>query len=99
MQLKACEEGDWLVFQVRVQPRAPRSQVVGLWAGALKVCIAEAPDKGRANRALLAFLAEILGVTKPQIRLLAGARSRNKTVSVKNLSKAQLCRRVTPYIV
>ena len=49
MQLKTREEGDWLVFQVRVQPRAPRSQVVGLWAGALKVRIAEAPDKGRAN--------------------------------------------------
>lgn len=73
MPLKIGKEGRWLSFQIRVQPRTRRTQVVGLWADALKIRLAEPPDKGRANQALLRFPAEILQVRTHQIRLLTGA--------------------------
>ena len=67
---------------VHVQPRATRSEIVGLHGAALKVRLQAPPVDGAANEALVALLAERLGVARRAVRVVAGASSRAKTVEV-----------------
>ena len=69
-------------FAVRVQPRASRTEVVGVHGGALKVRLRAPPVDGAANEALVDYLAEQLGVPRRAVRVVAGAASRAKTVEV-----------------
>lgn len=71
-----------VVFRVRVIPRAKRTEIVGVLNGALKVKLAAPPVEGAANKALVQFLAETLGVSARQIHILSGHTSRQKLVQV-----------------
>ena len=85
-QLKITEAGGGVTFAVRVVPRASKNEIVGLHGDALKVRLTAPPVEGRANEALIAFLAKRLGVRKGQVEIVAGATSRRKMVRVTGLS-------------
>ena len=70
------------MLDLHVQPGAKKSGVVGLHGDALKLRIASPPVDGRANAALLVFLAEALGVPKQSLQVVKGETSRRKTVRV-----------------
>ncbi len=74
------------VLEVLVQPRASRTRVVGEHDGRLKIQLAAPPVDGEANAALLAFLAEALGVKRADVALLAGESGRRKRVSISGLA-------------
>lgn len=78
--LQPCESGCRLV--VHVQPGATRTAWVGLHGDALKLRLAAPPVDGAANQALLAFVADWLGVPTSHLRLLRGERSRRKVMWV-----------------
>ena len=63
---------------MRVQPKARESAIIGWQAGALRVRVTAAPEDGRANRAVIALLAEALSVPPSSIALVRGATSRDK---------------------
>lgn len=67
---------------VHVQPGAKRSLVAGLHGARLKLRIAAAPIEGRANAAVVAFIAERLGVPRAQVSVARGERSRDKLIAV-----------------
>ena len=67
---------------VHVQPRASRSEIVGLHGAALKVRLQAPPVDGAANGALVRLLAEALHVPERSVRVVAGATSRSKMVEV-----------------
>ncbi|HET7457259.1 MAG TPA: DUF167 domain-containing protein [Gemmatimonadaceae bacterium] len=69
-------------FDVRVQPRASRTEVGGAHGGALRVRLSAPPVDGAANDALVDALAESLGVPRRAVRIVAGATSRAKVVEV-----------------
>jgi uncharacterized protein len=73
--------GGWTIA-VHVQPGAKRSSVAGLHGARLKLRIAAPPVEGRANAAVIAFIAERLGVPRAQVSVARGARSRDKLISV-----------------
>jgi uncharacterized protein (TIGR00251 family) len=73
------------VLRLTVSPGARRTEVVGLHGDRLKVRLAAAPEKGAANRELIAFLARALNLPKNAFRLL-GAQSRRKVVEIHALS-------------
>jgi uncharacterized protein (TIGR00251 family) len=77
-------------FDVRVQPRASRSEVVGEQEGALRVRLAAPPVDGAANEALVELLAELLHVAKRDIRIVTGATSRRKVVEVDGVTPEQV---------
>lgn len=79
-------------FPVRVQPRASRSEIAGLHGDALKVRLAAAPVDGAANEALVAFLADELGVPKRAVRIHSGYASRSKLVEIDGVSPEMLRR-------
>ena len=69
-------------FQVRVQPRASRDEIAEVREGVIRVRLRAPPVDGAANESLVAFLADQLGVSRRQIRIISGAGSRSKTVEV-----------------
>jgi len=88
------EQGGGTVLRVRVSPAAVRSRVLGEYGGALKVAVAAAPERGKANRALRDLLAASLGVTRGQVELVAGEVSRDKVVRVNGLILEETRRRI-----
>jgi len=80
------------ILVVKVTPNASKSVILGFQEGILKVKIQAPPDKGKANDALIAFLAEVLKVAKSDLTLLSGHTSRIKKIQCSNrvdLSKLQ----------
>lgn len=88
--------GTGVRFAVRVQPRASRSEVVGIHGNALKVRLQAPPVDGAANAALVEFLAESLGVPRRAVRVVAGETSRSKVVEVDDLAPAAVERLLGP---
>ena len=74
--------GDGVLLQLSVVPNAKRTEVDGLHDGALRVRLAAPPIDGRANEALVAWLAKSLGVARRDVELLRGESSRRKQVAV-----------------
>ena len=73
---------------VHVQPRASRSEIVGVHGAALKVRLQAPPVEGAANDALVTLLAERLGVPRRSVRVVAGTTSRAKTVEIDGSTEA-----------
>jgi uncharacterized protein (TIGR00251 family) len=74
--------GDVLTLTLHVQPGAKRTDVAGLHGEALKIRLAAPPIEGRANEALLKFIAESFGVPLRQVELKQGGQSRHKVVAI-----------------
>ena len=70
------------VLILHIQPGAKRTEVAGLHDGALKIRLAAAPVEGKANAALLKYLAACFGVQLNQVLLKHGAASRRKVVEI-----------------
>ncbi|MCH7705421.1 MAG: DUF167 domain-containing protein [Chloroflexi bacterium] len=78
---------------LRVQPGARTNQVVGFTDdGVLRVRVAAPATGGRANRALVEFMADLLSVPKSRITIARGLGSRNKMVVVEGLEREQALR-------
>jgi uncharacterized protein (TIGR00251 family) len=74
--------GEVLTLTLHVQPGAKRTDVAGLHGEALKIRLAAPPIEGRANEALLKFIAEAFGVPLRQVELKQGGQSRHKVVAI-----------------
>ena len=74
--------GDLLTLTLHIQPGAKRTEMAGLHGEALKIRLAAPPIEGRANDALLKFIANIFGVPLRQVELKQGGQSRHKVVAV-----------------
>ncbi len=81
---------------VRVHPGARRNAIAGVHDGALKVSLTTPPTDGRANQALIAFLAGQLRIPRARVTLLSGASSRTKSLRIAGLSAAQLRAALAP---
>ncbi len=69
---------DGVSLQVRVQPRSPRTEIVGWRAGSLIVRLTTPALEGRANEALRALLAKTLGIPAHRVTLRTGGKRRDK---------------------
>lgn len=74
--------GETVTLTLHVQPGAKRSEIGGLHGDALKVRLAAPPLEGRANDALLRFIAKRFDVPLRQVELRHGSQSRHKVVAV-----------------
>ncbi|WP_210534599.1 DUF167 domain-containing protein [Thermosulfurimonas marina] len=77
-----------------MQPKARRTELAGSHGEALKIRVAAPALEGRANRALLEFLAQTLDLKKADLELLSGERSREKTVLIRGVSPEEVSRRL-----
>lgn len=81
---------DGCTLSVRVHPGARRNDVAGLHAGAVKISITTPPTDGRANEALIAFLAELMRLPRARVSIVSGATSRSKLVRITGKSAAEV---------
>ena len=82
---------------VRVTPRASSNSVELDDAGVIRVRVTAAPADGAANRAVLAVLAEALGLGVGRLQIVSGATARQKGVQVSGISVAELTAKVREF--
>jgi len=80
--LKVTETGQGVTFGVHVQPRASRNELCGIQGEELKLRLTSPPVDDAANRLCVEFLARLLGVAKSRVAIIAGSRSRHKTIRI-----------------
>ena len=83
--IEVSEKNGTLTFKVRVQPRATRTEIVGVHGDALKVRLAAPPVDGKANAALCAFVAKAAEVAPGRVSVVRGQTSRDKVVRVEGV--------------
>ncbi len=81
-------------LRVYIQPRAAKNRFCGLHGDALKLAVTAPPLDGKANREVVVYLAEILGVSRKSVDLLSGRQSRNKLFCFFSLSETELRERL-----
>ncbi len=80
------------VLEFKVIPGASTTELADLEGEMIRVRVEAPPEKGKANKELIRFLAKSLGITKANIVLLAGETSRKKWMLAKGISKDQVMR-------
>lgn len=94
------ETNDGVSFAVRVSTHAGRTQFTGVMGegtdAVFKIALAAPPVEGRANEALISYLAEMLDVPRSAVEVTSGEHSRNKIVRVKGRSAAQVANAFEP---
>ena len=88
------ETRDGVTLAVRAQPGAKKTAIVGVYgegdAAQLKIAVQAPPVDGRANGALIEFLADICSLSRSSIELVSGGASRNKVFLVRGVSSKSL---------
>jgi uncharacterized protein (TIGR00251 family) len=87
-----------LILPVRARAGARRNEVRGEQDGMLKVSVTQAPEKGKANKAIAALLADALDLRKSQIELTAGETSPQKRFLIRDIAADELTRRLQPLL-
>lgn len=88
------ENSNGVVFTAKVVPGSSRTAIAGVLDDMIKVRVAAAPEKGKANQCLVAFLAERLGVKKNSIEIVSGRTNPVKQVQVTGISAIELLRKL-----
>lgn len=84
--IKVIYRPDAAVFNVKVIAGSSRTALAGVQNGMLRIKVSAAPEKGKANEALVEFLAEKLGVKKKFVRITAGLTSKIKQIAVEQIA-------------
>ncbi|NLZ16700.1 MAG: YggU family protein [Desulfobulbaceae bacterium] len=87
-----------VLLRIHVQPRAAQNQVAGLQGEALKLRLSAPPVDGKANKAVLAFLAELFSLPKSALSLKSGQQSRQKTILISGASEATIRKILATYM-
>jgi uncharacterized protein (TIGR00251 family) len=83
-----------IILPVRAQPGARKNAILGERAGALRVAVTAAPERGKANEAIRKLLAETLGCKTSQITLLTGETVRDKRFLITDLDRQAIERQI-----
>ena len=84
------------ILPVRAHAAARRNEIKGERAGSLQVSVTQAPEKGKANKAIIGLLAESLGLRKSQIELVSGETGPRKRFLIREITPAELQARIRP---
>ena len=83
-------------ISLRVYPNAARNEVVGITDGVLRVRVSKPPVKGKANRELIDFLSQLLGIGKSRLSIIKGHTSRSKFIAIDGLPREEIIKRLLP---
>lgn len=82
MNKKTQKAEDYLIINIKVEPRSSRSGIVGPYGNALKVKLTSPPVEGKANNELINVLAKEFGIRKKDVEIVSGESSKNKIVKL-----------------
>ena len=86
------------ILPVRAQPGARKNEIRGEQGGMLKVSVTQPPEKGKANKALIALLSKSLSLRRSQLELIAGETSRQKQLLVRDVTPKDLSHRIERFL-
>ncbi len=88
--MNITQKDNALLMNVKVVPNSSRTQIAGILGDALKIKVAQPPEAGRANRAVIELLANALNIPLAQISIIAGHAQPRKTVRITGVSAETL---------
>jgi uncharacterized protein YggU (UPF0235/DUF167 family) len=94
--LTTCPGG--VILPVLAHPGARRNAILGERSGSLRVAVSSPPEKGKANAAIQAALADGLGCKPARITLVSGATSKQKRFVIEGMTALELQRRLTEWV-
>ena len=84
--IKITCSGSTVFFSVKAVPASSKTALAGIQNGAIRIKLAAAPEKGKANEALIDFLADLLGVKRKFIMITSGLTSKVKQIAVEQIA-------------
>jgi uncharacterized protein (TIGR00251 family) len=93
-KLTVQEDAGGVTFTAKIVPGSSRTVVSGLLDDMVKIRVAAAPEKGKANQCLVAYLAKQLGVKKNAVQIVSGQTNPVKQVRVAGISTDTLLERL-----
>ncbi len=96
--LRGQSDGTSVSLSIHVQPKASRTRIVGLHGDAVKLCITSPPVDGKANAAVIQFLAKLFKIPKTAVTLASGVASRDKRLILAGISAAQAEAMLQPFL-
>ncbi|WP_263416572.1 DUF167 domain-containing protein [Terriglobus albidus] len=96
MSLRLQQSGEDCLLPVRLHPGARRTAITGEHDGALKIALTAPPVEGKANVALLRYLAEILGLSQSRVILKSGQTSRSKMILITCIRAEEVAAKLDP---
>lgn len=91
-------KGDRPGLKLIVQPKAKKTQIVGLHDGMLKLAVASPPVDGKANKEIVTFLADFFKLKKSEVSIISGERSRRKICLLGSLEEEDIRKKLTPFL-
>ena len=82
------------LLPIRAHAGARRNEIGGEHEGMLRASVTQAPEKGKANKAIQALLAKTLSLRKSQIELVSGETSPQKRFLIRDVTPEELRRRI-----
>lgn len=76
-----------VLIPVKIVPGASRTRYLGEWQGRAKVAVAAAPEKGRANKAVIAFFAAMFKVRQRDVSVSSGLTNPLKTIKIEGVQE------------
>jgi len=87
---------DKVKIALHVNPGAAKNEILGFVNNTWRLKIAAAPARSRANRELVSFLSEILGIPKSSLNIVSGHTARHKIITITGLQKTEITKRLVP---
>ncbi len=84
--LEVTTEENAILLPVKVVPGASSTRFLGEWYGRARMAVAAPPEKGKANKVLVEFLAKRLAVRKADVAVVAGHTSTLKTIRIERMT-------------
>lgn len=84
------ESDNGVVFTAKIVPGSSRTAICGLFNGMLKIKVSASPEKGKANKCLIEFLAQQLGVKKNAVSIVSGHTAKVKRLQISGISAETL---------
>jgi len=88
------DRADGVILPVKAQAGARQNAIRGEQNGMLKVSVTQAPEKGKANQAIIEVLAKTLDLKRSQIELVIGETASQKKFLIRDCLLANLARRI-----
>lgn len=93
-ELAIEEYGGGVILPVKAQPGSGKNEIRGIHDGRLRVCITQVPERGRANKAIIALLSKTLAIPKSSLAIHSGHLSSQKKIAVIGMTIDSLRERV-----
>jgi hypothetical protein len=87
-----------ILLKVHLQPKASRNEIVGPYRDGIKIKVTAPPIEGKANEALIRFLAKEFGISISSIKILKGLHSREKTLRISGTLDQELAKKISKHI-